>query len=216
MTGNNIKIITDFDETLTTIDVLDTMFIILYGSEGKEIIEKSRKGAFAARTVHEMLCENKDFTQEFVTSFIKNVKITEGIKELNDYCKKNQIEIIIMSDGFDIYIKEILVLYNLDEMRFYSNKITVKDKSYKISYPYAHQECMLCGHCKKNTLEAVRNKGDFIIYIGDSTSDYCPAGDANMVFAKGTLESYCQQENIPYKRFENYFDVINYLKGDCK
>ena len=187
MTGNNIKIITDFDETLTTIDVLDTMFIILYESEGKEIIEKWRKGAFDVRTVHKMLCENKGFTQEFVTSFIKTVKITEGIKELNDYCKKNQIETIIMSDGFDIYIKEILVLYNLDEMRFYSNKITGKDKSYKIIYPYAHQECMLCGHCKKNTLEAIRNNGDFIIYVGDNTSDYCAASYANMVFAKGNL-----------------------------
>ena len=37
-----------------------------------------------------------------------------------------------------------------------------------------------------------------IVYVGDGYSDRCPVQYADIVFAKGDLQTYCQEQNISY------------------
>jgi 2-hydroxy-3-keto-5-methylthiopentenyl-1-phosphate phosphatase len=51
-----------------------------------------------------------------------------------------------------------------------------------------------------------------IIYIGDGLSDTCPVHIADMVFAKGSLASYCNQHGIIHHNWNSFFDIISVLK----
>jgi 2-hydroxy-3-keto-5-methylthiopentenyl-1-phosphate phosphatase len=53
---------------------------------------------------------------------------------------------------------------------------------------------------------------DIIMYIGDGISDRCPVRFADIVFAKGRLIRYCQEQNIPYHEFRTFDDVRSRLE----
>ena len=48
---------------------------------------------------------------------------------------------------------------------------------------------------------------DIIVYVGDGISDRCPVRYADIVFAKHSLVSYCQRQNISYYRYRTFGDV---------
>ena len=49
---------------------------------------------------------------------------------------------------------------------------------------------------------------DIIVYIGDGYSDFCAVKFADIVFAKGELQTKCQNENISYYLYKNFDDII--------
>jgi 2-hydroxy-3-keto-5-methylthiopentenyl-1-phosphate phosphatase len=51
-----------------------------------------------------------------------------------------------------------------------------------------------------------------IIYVGDGHSDRCPAGEADLVFAKKSLFNYLKERNKPCQAFKNFKDIYTYLK----
>ena len=54
--------------------------------------------------------------------------------------------------------------------------------------------------------------GGPVILVGDGKSDYCLAKHADIVFAKGKLITHCEQENIPFHRFQTFAEVLKLVK----
>lgn len=46
-----------------------------------------------------------------------------------------------------------------------------------------------------------------IVYIGNGTSDCCPAQRSDIVFAKQRLAKFCEEQNIPYHHFHSFSDI---------
>jgi 2-hydroxy-3-keto-5-methylthiopentenyl-1-phosphate phosphatase len=49
------------------------------------------------------------------------------------------------------------------------------------------------------------------ILIGDGQSDCAAAECVNQVFAKGWLQRYCRQRNLPCQPIRHLRDVVDYL-----
>ncbi|HEY4612759.1 MAG TPA: 2-hydroxy-3-keto-5-methylthiopentenyl-1-phosphate phosphatase, partial [Bacteroidota bacterium] len=75
------------------------------------------------------------------------------------------------------------------------------------SFPYRDEECDRCGNCKRNHLLTISGDDDVLVYVGDGISDRCPVRYADIVFAKHSLVSYCQRQNISYYRYRTFGDV---------
>ena len=49
------------------------------------------------------------------------------------------------------------------------------------------------------------------LVIGDGTSDFCVAGKADFVFAKGKLVEHCRREGIPHQPIAGFADAVRML-----
>jgi 2-hydroxy-3-keto-5-methylthiopentenyl-1-phosphate phosphatase len=93
-------------------------------------------------------------------------------------------------------------------VEFCANTFTLDaDGRASISLPYRDEACERCGTCKRNQMLVRSADSDVIVYIGDGVSDFCAAAHADLVFAKGALETHCREENISYRRFRGFDDV---------
>jgi 2,3-diketo-5-methylthio-1-phosphopentane phosphatase len=68
------------------------------------------------------------------------------------------------------------------------------------------------GHDKALALRAAKQTGRRVIYIGDGLSDIACAREADVLFARRTLERYCREHGIPHYPFSGCADVIRYLE----
>jgi 2-hydroxy-3-keto-5-methylthiopentenyl-1-phosphate phosphatase len=99
-------------------------------------------------------------------------------------------------------------------MPIYANKLHFKPNGVSISYPFRNENCKAGnGVCKCQIAEQLSaDVGGPVVLVGDGKSDYCLAKHADIVFAKGKLITYCEQENIPFRRFQTFSEVLGVVK----
>ena len=72
---------------------------------------------------------------------------------------------------------------------------------YTVAYSPRLGDCPRCGpaSCKAAVLRALRRPDDVVWVFGDGVSDLCPAGEADLVFARGHLAELCAAEDLPWR-----------------
>ena len=214
MRNQKIKIFCDFDGTITTKDVGEHMFSKFGDSEkAYEIFQRwVRKEINSAQEWDELFELIKDLTEDKFDQFLDTMEIGYGFKEFVDFCEENKLELIILSDGMDYYIKRILDKNNFGHLEFYANKMIFSANGPQASFPYTDEECKECGNCKRNHLIENSSDDDITIYIGDGYSDTCPVQYVDYIFAKKTLLKFCEKERISYYPYKNFKDIINRIE----
>jgi 2,3-diketo-5-methylthio-1-phosphopentane phosphatase len=214
MRTQKIKVFCDFDGTIATKDVGEHMFEVFGDFEKAYAIFQRwvNKEIDSAQEWTELSELIKDLKPKEFDAFLKTIEIQYGFKEFIQFCKENDFEFTILSDGMDYYIKRILEDNGFGDLKFYSNKFVFTDDGPKFSFPYSDEECKDCANCKRNILIDNSSDEDITIYIGDGLSDTCPAQYADFIFAKKSLLKFCEKERISYYPFKNFKDVIARIK----
>ena len=212
--SQKIKIFCDFDGTISTKDVGEHMFLEFGDSDKAYSIFHRwvRKEIDSAQEWTELLELVKDLTEDQFDSFLEIIEIVYGFKEFVQFCDHNNLDLIILSDGMDYYIKKILDSNGFDNLVFHSNKMIFTDEGPKASFPHSDEECKDCANCKRNHIIENSSDEDITIYIGDGYSDTCPVQYVDFIFAKKTLLKFCEKERISYYPFKNFKDVVNRIK----
>lgn len=211
MTDKVFKIFIDFDGTITTEDV-GAGLVNTFGNQEKvaEIVKAWMENKITSpESWYGMLGTIKDFSQEKFNEFLAGYVIDKTFPGFVEYCKENEFEIRVLSDGFDFYINRLLERENLGHLEVYSNKSTFVDNKPVPSFPYSDEECKFCGNCKRNHILTNTADTDLIVYIGDGYSDKCPIEFCDFIFAKQDLLRYCEINRITYFPFSDFNDVIN-------
>ena len=205
-------ILSDFDGTITTKDTLVEM-LNTYAPSSWHRIEKSvRSGRMGSR-----VALRKEFSlfyiskRAYIAFLNKRIKIDPGFKSFLKFIRQKRIKFVILSGGFSLNIRTILKKYRLGKLQFYANKLVFKKDSLEVRYPYPADGCRKCGHCKRCHVLKFKEKGYYIIYAGDSTTDRCPIKEADLVFAKWDLADYCRKRKIPYIPYDTFRDVRDHL-----
>ena len=204
------KVFIDFDGTIAKQDVGDTMFYE-FGNPDivKNIIEQWDAGKIGSSTAFTRMSETLvDFSPERFSEFIDAVELNDGFIEFVQYCEKQEIDIKVLSDGLDIYIKPFFEKHGLSHLKYYSNKVTLdKDNKFILEFTYTDEECKLCANCKRNHIISGSSDDEFTVYIGDGHSDKCGAQFCDYIFAKDTLLKHCEINRITYFPFRNFREV---------
>ncbi len=148
-------------------------------------------------------------------SFLDNFDLRDGVINLNKTCRQQNIPFFIVSDGMDLYIDYILKKFNLNDIRFFCNHGILSDDGLKIEFPYHNDGCLRCGSCKGNRIREVvgLERGNIeVIFIGDGLSDICAVPESDIIFARGDLLEYCRNHNFTAIEYQNFFDILNWLK----
>jgi 2-hydroxy-3-keto-5-methylthiopentenyl-1-phosphate phosphatase len=207
--GKNKLVLVDFDGTITKNDVGALLFNSFSKEKSRKIVSEWLKGKISSKECLQKECELIQITKTQLKNFALSQKIDEHFTDFVDLCKRKGVDLVILSDGLDYYIRLILRKYHLENIPFYSNTLRFEGKRPVPEFPYYDQGCGNCGNCKKYHLRNLRRPKQKVVYIGDGLSDKCAIGEADFVFAKNDLKSFCEKEKISYFKFNDFRDVIS-------
>jgi 2-hydroxy-3-keto-5-methylthiopentenyl-1-phosphate phosphatase len=215
-----LKIFCDFDGTITKNDVW-------VNSLGKFIKNQDRflqlckdfvdLKISSKQCINEELSLVEDFNFDIFNSYLDTEEIDEHFPNFLKYCKENNFDVIVLSEGLDYYINYILKKNNIS-LKLYSNKIICSNAEGNISilagFPFSDENCNWCGVSKRNVVISNTNEteNEISVFIGDGVSDGCASNYADIVFAKKNLASYCWKNNITYFEYSNFLDIENKIK----
>jgi HAD superfamily hydrolase (TIGR01509 family) len=127
------------------------------------------------------------------------------------------MDVKIVSDGLDFYIRKILEIHRLSEIPYYANCTHfLKGGRMEISFPHSEEECGLCGTCKKKLIQIYRKEYDSIFFVGNGLSDRCAAREADFVFAKDSLYTYCTEQDITCHFFKDFLEILDDLQKQIR
>jgi len=204
-------IFSDFDGTISKFDVIHA-FIHNYAKGNIQTAEmKWSKGEITSEE-----CLNEQFgkieiTKKQFEDFINSIEIDPYFIEFYKLIKEQNKEIIILSDGFDHFITSTLKRFNTADIKVFSNHLETYEEQgflkFKMSFPNFNNNCLIgSGTCKCGV---ARSFSKNYTYIGDGLSDRCIARKASLLFAKKSLETFCENEKIPYFPYKTFQDIIN-------
>jgi 2,3-diketo-5-methylthio-1-phosphopentane phosphatase len=214
-----VKIFSDFDGTITLQDVGDAMFEAFGGVRCRDFVREYQDGGISAVECFRRECDACGIVDIVeLNAFLDRQEIDLSFVDFAGVCRAEGLDLYIVSDGMDYYIKRILERHQVGNVPFVANMlrlITVDGTSsvrFEPSFPYTDEVCDRCACCKRNLLLTLSGDDDIIIYIGEGYSDRCPARFADVVFAKEELLKYCQQENISYFEYRTFADIRQRLE----
>ena len=215
----SIRLFVDFDGTITRGDVGNIFFRTSGGTACDELVRRFRGGEITARECFLGEASAMGRVSTVVLDRLIDVQeIDPSFRTLADFCRDRGVELLIVSDGLDYYIRRILARNGCGEVPFVANVATLVRPGgdgraeVSVAFPHSDAVCDRCACCKRNIMLAESAEEDIIGYVGEGFSDRCPVRYADIVFAKDVLQTYCQNENISYYPYATFDDVVARLR----
>ncbi|KAK0627447.1 HAD-like domain-containing protein [Immersiella caudata] len=220
---------TDFDGTITQQDSND--FITDNLGFGREERKKGNVDVLFGRrhfrdAFQEMLDSIKAPFQECIDVLLKNITLDEGFKEFYVWARENNVPIVILSGGMEPIIRALLENYlgkeEAETLQIVSNNVAARPgKSINEAggWTIIYHDDSGFGHDKSLEIRpyAALPEGErpVLFYAGDGVSDLSAAKETDLLFAKAgrDLVSYCERENVPFKTFDSFVDILATVKA---
>lgn len=204
----------DFDGTVTREDVIDRVLEEFADPMWRQIEQSWVNGEMGSRDCLAMQTKLIKAEKHDLLDFVENIEIDETFVDFARYCKSKPIEIVILSDGIDLFIKSILNRYGLDDIRVFSNGLARTNGHFEMTFPHFRKDCSSrSGMCKCQMMEELSGPGRVNILVGDGRSDFCVATRADLTFAKSALLDFCRAEKIPHIEHSEFEDVVDWLRN---
>lgn len=206
-------VLCDFDNTISTSDVTDTL-LQRFGMPGHEELEnKWIAGKIGSRECMSGQIGLLNASFDELNDCLKQITIDPCFPRFVKTVQRHNVDLYIVSDGLDYAIHAILQRYGLGSIPIYANRlIQTGERSWKLDFPYTGASCKKkSGHCK--CIHTLRQPGlsKHIIYIGDGASDYCVSHEADWILAKENLIGYCQKNRLKHTPIQNFADADKLL-----
>ena len=211
---HKVKVFIDFDGTITKIDTGEEIFR-RFGKrpEVDEIIERIRTKVITAKEGWaQLFAHAPGLRLENILELTGDIHIDPSFKAFAQFLVARAIPFFVLSDGFENYIRHILKREGLAGIPVFSNNL-VENLSGSVVpvFPYTDEECSDCANCKRNHILENSADEEFTVYIGNGSSDTCPAQFCDYVFAKDDLLKFCSREKISCFSYTNFAEVQNVM-----
>ncbi len=208
------KFFCDFDGTVTKEDVIDKILEEFADPRWRDIEQSWVNGEVGSReclSIQTRLIKAKECD---LLDFVEGIRIDETFVDFARYCKNKGVEVVILSDGIDLFIKSILNRYGLNDVRVYANTLGCTPKGYEMFFPYFRKDCLSrSGICKCKMMEELSSPLSINILVGDGRSDFCIAHKVDLTFAKSALVDFCRVKKIPYIKHGEFKDITDWLRN---
>ncbi len=217
-------VVCDFDGVISKDDVCDRIMEKFGSSKWVHIGKEHDNGYISHSKMNEEFVAILNGKPQDISNFIKkNIKIRDGFFKFLAICKRYNILPIIVSGGWDFYIKVVLKDLNLffvksekDLLNIPKNVIPIicnriifdkKRSCWRIKKSTFDGE-FGCSPDKKHIINYLRNNNvKNIMVIGDGSSDFSASQAADFVFATGRLNQYCNRKAIKHMNFNSFEDI---------
>jgi 2-hydroxy-3-keto-5-methylthiopentenyl-1-phosphate phosphatase len=202
-------VVSDFDGTISTRDI-SYEILDRFSSGGWEGIDEAYvKGEIGSKEAFRLILERITAPRAELVNFIDGLDVIDPtFPDFYRYVKERGIDLVILSDGFEFYIRRMLAKAGLDGIPVYANDV-VEDSTGKLVpiFPYYNPDCDRCGNCKSDVIKRLKEEHDWVIFVGDGYSDRCASQVADTLFAKRLLMRHAAEERLPFTYFHDFSDI---------
>lgn len=204
-------VVCDFDGTITKVDCINDFLDRFADEKWLDFEQDWIDGKISTcEAMQSQFALIKDMTEQKISDFFNSVQIDKYFKTFYELSKKNNLKVVIVSDGFEYFVRQVLERNEIFGIEIYSNSLKFKNGKFEMTFPYMNSLCKRkAGTCKCNFIRNFKKLYKNVYYIGDGVSDYCPAEKVDYLFAKSKLLKYCKERNIPHLEYTTFHEVIN-------
>jgi 2,3-diketo-5-methylthio-1-phosphopentane phosphatase len=198
----------DFDGTITTVDVGVHVLSRAAPDEWRAIDEQFRRGVIDSR---ECILDEWDLVEgdeATLRAIAAEVELDPGVGPLVDALRAAGAELTVVSDGFGFYVEDAVRPFGLDVR---TNAVDFSTRELQFPHEDRCCPCASCGTCKQAPIKDAQHRGRSTMLMGDGASDRKAALLADVVFAKGALESWCRSFGVECIGFDTLADVHRML-----
>ena len=203
----------DFDNTITSLDVLDAI-IGKFSIDQKWMIHEEawKEGKIGSRDCLEAQLKSVRVNRKNLINYVREIPLDPFFLKLLWILQHRQIPFMIVSDSFTFIIKTILRHHGIRRVKIFANELRFRKDRLIPSFPYHSKDCRRgCAHCKK--IHVLKHRDKTTIYVGDGLSDVCPALEADIVFAKDSLASHLEAERKFHTAFCDLVAVCAFFES---
>lgn len=206
----------DFDGTISLQDVTDTL-LTRFGRPGWQELEDAwERGEIGSRECMKGQVALLDMSEDELHAHLDGIAIDPGFAGFVRAARAYGIAVQVVSDGLDHVIRHILGRHGLAHLPVFANRLVrTGERSWRMESPWASAQCgRASGNCKCQRLAHEQSStGARVLYVGDSTSDFCVSGEADFVLAKYKLIDHCERHGIAHQPFTDFAHATRLLDG---
>ncbi|MFH1775453.1 MAG: MtnX-like HAD-IB family phosphatase [Chloroflexota bacterium] len=202
----------DFDGTITEKDVSFLLLDAFADGNWRQMLTQYREGQISVNYFNTRAFAMIKADKQTLIDFMKPlVRIRPGFHELLAYCRRQNFRFVIVSNGQDFYIDEILAGLGEKDMEIFAAR-TEFDGHVKAQYIGPDGRPLQDGFKEAYTRLFIE-QGYRIIYIGNGLSDVPPARLSHRIFATDEMLDCLKKTDLSYEPFNNLNDVTASLKS---
>lgn len=215
----SFAIFCDFDDTITRVNVTDTILERFADRQWLSIQEDWLAGKLGAREVLEKQMPLVSTRRDELDALIDSFEVDPYFADFALYCANEGHSLFILSDGFDYWIERILrrtlsTHNGALNVPVYACRLTWNGDRLVISFPYFPEGCLHgCATCKPALFDQLRAGAERAVVIGDGVSDLLLARRADTVLAKNGLKEFCHREGIACHSFDDFRGVLKIIRS---
>ncbi|MFZ5814785.1 MAG: MtnX-like HAD-IB family phosphatase [Bacillota bacterium] len=206
--GAPLVVITDFDGTISQLDVGDLIWERLT-PPSPETLRRLEAGEVGSRIAY--LDSTVRVNPAEGEALADTVAIDPHFAAFAAWTEAAGVPLAVLSDGFTFYIDRILKREGLDHLPVLANEWVAPGQ---LAWPHGNPACDFCGCCKALVTRRLRQSGARIIYLGDGTSDLFAAAFADWVFARGRLARFMEENGSPYFPLDSFATPLALLQRE--
>lgn len=216
-TPSSPVVFSDFDGTITQVDVTDEILTRLADPAWHEIEDEWVKGRIGSRECLARQMALVEASQREFDALIDGIPIDPDFPAFVDFVQREAIPFYVVSDGFDYVIRRVLQRCGVNgELRngshLFASSLRFENDRLVALFPHAPEPCEHgCATCKPAVIRQAAEAHHPIVYIGDGLSDRFAVEVSDAMFTKGQLLDYCRGHQIACSAFETFADVQSLL-----
>ncbi len=208
---SNILVQCDFDGTVTTEDVSFMLLDAFAKGDWRVLDEEYGAGKITVGQFNEQAFALVRAGKREMLDYLKGkVVIRRGFKSFVQLCLKKGFRLVIVSNGLDFYIRQILTDIGLDNQEFHASETRFQANRLKVGYVGPDGKDVDAEFKDKYVNHFIK-EGFEVVYIGNGTSDLSAAKRAQHVFATESLLKHCRRTGltcVPFTSFHEISEVI--------
>lgn len=212
--GAPVSLLVDFDGTISRSDVGDALLAGLVEDQAlvQDMDRLYMEGRKGSRELIAWDMEVLPHDPKVLLHVVDALSLDETFADLVRVAEAVGGAVEIVSDGIGFHIERMLARQGLPSVPIATNHSVLGEGALGVTFPYGHPRCFVCGTCKRERIRLHQAASRAVVFIGDGPSDRYAANHADVIFAKASLASWCEVENIPYEPWSQLSDVTEWLE----
>lgn len=210
--GGEIRVLCDFDGTIARVDTVDLLLERLADPSWKVLEEQWVRGEIGSR---ECMTEQIALLRggwKAIERVLAEVEIAPTFAPFAAWCRAHGVPLFVASDGLDRVIASLLARDGIQvDGVCASQLVECPDERLSLRFPQMALPTSCGAEVCKCCFFPPTAPGEQRVLIGDGRSDFCAAGQADLVFAFSNLALHCRQNDIPFVPFTDFQGVRELL-----
>lgn len=209
-----LTFVVDYDGTICLAQVTDVLMDVHGTNEGwRELDERYLRGEIGSREELTRLVDWLPVEREPVLATATAQPHDPTFASFVGLSRRLGVEVEVVSDGYGFYVAPALEVLGVTGLPIATAVTSWASGRPRISYPYGHPECLVCGTCKRERVRGHQARGRHVVLVGDGPSDRYGAAHADTIFAKPPLTDWCAAAGRAFHPWSTFDDVAAWLEA---